>query len=77
MQTRTRIIRHKLQLHGLTVDDDLVGFIAEKLQGDIRRMESAIIGIKAKSCLHNTPPDLSIAKEVIFGLLGGFRRDHR
>jgi chromosomal replication initiator protein len=33
-------------------------------------MESAIIGIKAKSCLHNTPADLNIAKEVIYGLIG-------
>jgi chromosomal replication initiator protein len=69
-ETRARIIRHKLQLHGLGGDDDLVGFIAESLQGDIRRMESAIIGIKAKSCLHNTPADLTIAKEVIYGLVG-------
>ncbi len=69
-ETRARIIRHKLQLHGLGTDEDMVGFIAEKLQGDIRRMESAIIGIKAKSSLHNAPPDLSIAKEVIYGLIG-------
>ncbi len=69
-ETRARIIRHKLQLHGLGGDDDLVGFMAESLQGDIRRMESAIIGIKAKSCLHNIPPDLAIAKEVIYGLVG-------
>ncbi|MBV5318568.1 MAG: chromosomal replication initiator protein DnaA [Desulfobulbaceae bacterium] len=68
--TRARIIRHKLQLHGLGGNDDLVGFMAESLQGDIRRMESAIIGIKAKSCLHNTPADLNIAKEVIYGLIG-------
>ena len=68
--TRARIIRHKLQLHGLGGDDDLVGFMAESLKGDIRRMESAIIGIKAKSRLHNVPPDLSIAKEVIYGLVG-------
>ncbi len=68
--TRARIIRHKLQLHGLGGDDDLVGFMAETLKGDIRRMESAIIGIKAKSRLHNVPPDLSIAKEVIYGLVG-------
>ena len=68
--TRARIIRHKLQLHGLSGDDDLVGFMAESLKGDIRRMESAIIGIKAKSRLHNVPPDLSIAKEVIYGLIG-------
>ncbi|WP_319585416.1 chromosomal replication initiator protein DnaA [uncultured Desulfobulbus sp.] len=69
-ETRARIIRHKLQLHGLVGDDDLVGFMADSLKGDIRRMESAIIGIKAKSRLHNVLPDLSIAKEVIYGLIG-------
>ncbi len=69
-ETRARIIRHKLQLHGLATDDDLIGFMAESLQGDIRRMESAIIGIKAKSCLRNAPPDLNIAREVIYGLIG-------
>jgi chromosomal replication initiator protein len=40
------------------------------MQGDIRRMESAIIGIKAKCCLHKAPPDLSMVREVICGLLG-------
>ena len=69
-ETRARIIRHKLKLHGLGGDDDLVGFMAESLKGDVRRMESAIMGIKAKSRLHNVPPDLSIAKEVIYGLIG-------
>jgi len=69
-ETRTRIIRHKLQLHGLGGDEELVGFMADSLKGDIRRMESAIIGIKAKSRLHNVQPDLSIAKEVIYGLIG-------
>ena len=69
-ETRARIIRHKLQLHGLEASDELVGFIADKLKGDVRRIESAIIGIKAKSCLHNVSPDLGIAKEVIYGLIG-------
>ncbi|MBM9538387.1 chromosomal replication initiator protein DnaA [Desulfobulbus alkaliphilus] len=68
--TRARIIRHKLQLHGLKTDEDLVEYMAENLRGDIRRMESAIMGIKAKSCLHNAPPDLTMAKEVIFKLIG-------
>ena len=69
-ETRARIIRHKMQLHGLGSDEDLVGFMAESLQGDIRRMESAIMGIKAKSCLHQAPPDLSMVREVIYGLIG-------
>jgi chromosomal replication initiator protein len=69
-ETRARIIRHKLQLHGLGGDEDLVGFMAESLQGDVRRMESAIIGIKAKSCLLGAPPDLSMVREVVYGLIG-------
>jgi chromosomal replication initiator protein len=69
-ETRARIIRHKMQMHGLGTDEDLVGFMAESLQGDIRRMESAIIGIKAKSCLVGAPPDLNMVRDVIYGLLG-------
>ncbi|ADW16817.1 chromosomal replication initiator protein DnaA [Desulfobulbus propionicus DSM 2032] len=69
-ETRARIIRHKLQMHGLGADEDLVGFMAESLQGDVRRMESAIIGIKAKSCLLGAPPDLGMVREVVYGLIG-------
>ncbi len=72
-ETRARIIRHKLQANGLQVDEDVVGFMAEHLQGDIRRMESAIIGIKAKACLLKAPVDLSMAKDVVFGLIGRSR----
>ena len=69
-ETRARIIRHKMQATGLGTDEDLVGFMAESLQGDIRRMESAIMGIKAKSCLHEAPPDLSMVREVVYNLIG-------
>ncbi len=69
-ETRARIIRHKMGLHGLAVNEELVGFMAENLRDDIRRIENAVIGIKAKSCLHNMPPDLTLAREVVFGLIG-------
>ncbi len=76
-ETRARIIRHKMRQHGLGRDEDLVGFMAENLRGDIRRMESAILGIKAKSSLRNTPPDLAMVREVIFGLIGDSAGDNR
>ncbi|MBM9615470.1 chromosomal replication initiator protein DnaA [Desulfobulbus rhabdoformis] len=69
-ETRARIIRHKMQSHGLGADEDMVGFMAESLQGDIRRMESAIMGIKAKACLHKAPADLSMVRDVIYNLIG-------
>ena len=70
-ETRARIIRAKMRQHGLSPDEDLVGFMAEHLQGDVRRMESAILGLKAKSSLGQRPPDLPMAREIVFGLIGG------
>lgn len=71
IETRARIIRHKLGLHGLPVVEEQVGFMAEHLHGDIRRIESGIIGIKAQACLRQMPPDLAMIRDVVFGLTGG------
>lgn len=70
-ETRARIIRHKMEVHGLGTDEELVAFMVQHLHGDIRRMESAVIGIKAQSCLRGVPPDLAMVREVVFGLTGG------
>lgn len=69
-ETRARIIRHKFSAHGLAVNENLVGYMAENLQGDIRRMESAVFGIKAQSSLYKTQPDLHIAQKVLEEILG-------
>lgn len=71
VETRARIIRHKLGLHGLSAVEEQVGFMAEHLHGDIRRIESAIVGIKAQACLRRMPPDLALVRNVVFGLTGG------
>jgi chromosomal replication initiator protein len=74
-ETRARIIRHKMQVHGLKADEGLVGFMAEHLRADIRRMESAVIGIKATACLRGVPPDLAMVREVVLGLTGGIMEE--
>ncbi len=68
-QTRVSIIRHKAAVNGLQLSDELVDLLASQLRGDIRRTESAIIGIKAKSCLRNSPPDMELVREVLHGLI--------
>jgi len=68
--TRFNIIRHKASINNLHLNGDLVDLLAQHLRGDIRKTESAIIGIKAKSCLLNTPPDRAMIQEVLHGLLG-------
>ncbi|HFQ90822.1 MAG TPA: chromosomal replication initiator protein DnaA [Desulfobulbus sp.] len=69
-ETRARIIRHKARLNGLELCDEVVDYMARHLHGDIRRIESAIIGLRAKSCLLDTPPDISLVKDVLRDLLG-------
>ena len=68
--TRVNIIRHKAQVNNLTLDDSLVDFLAQNLKGDIRKTESAIIGIKAKSCLLDTPPNKTLIREVLSEVIG-------
>ena len=68
--TRVNIIRHKAQANNLKLDDILIDFLAKNLKGDIRKIESAIIGISAKSCLLNTPPDKALIKEVLREIVG-------
>ncbi|MHB8791233.1 MAG: chromosomal replication initiator protein DnaA [Desulfobulbaceae bacterium] len=67
--TRINIIRHKAFAHGLQLNDDLVDLLAQNLNGDIRKIESALIGLKAKSTLLDTPPDLTMVREVLGGLI--------
>ncbi|OQX18298.1 MAG: chromosomal replication initiator protein DnaA [Desulfobulbaceae bacterium A2] len=68
--TRQRIIRRKAVNCGLTLADDVVEFLAGRLRGDVRRLESAVIGLKAKAGVQGKSADLSLAREVIRELLG-------
>jgi chromosomal replication initiator protein len=68
--TRVNIIRYKAKANNLHLDDTLIDFLAQHLKGDIRKTESAIIGIKAKSSLLDTPPDKTLIREVLSDVIG-------
>jgi len=67
--TRVNIIRHKAKVNNLVLNDSLVDLLAQHLNGDIRKIESAIIGIRAKSTLLDTPPDKTLIMEVLNDLV--------
>ncbi|MCK5340986.1 MAG: chromosomal replication initiator protein DnaA [Desulfobulbaceae bacterium] len=69
-ETRHLIIRRKAKNKGLLLSDELVEFMSENVKGDIRKIESAIVGLKAKACLLKVAPDLDMVKEVISDILG-------
>ncbi|MBU0483015.1 MAG: chromosomal replication initiator protein DnaA [Proteobacteria bacterium] len=69
-QTRINIINRKATNSKLDLSEELVNYIAENIRGDIRQTESAIVGLKAKSSLLKTIPDLDMVKEVIANIVG-------
>lgn len=69
-ETRFNIIRHKALINDLVLSEELVDYLARHMEGDIRRTESALLGLKAKSCMLNVDPDMSMIKEMLRDLLG-------
>ncbi len=70
LRTRTHIIRKKAENYQLNLDDEVVGFLADNLKGDIRRVESAIVGLKARIGIMGCQPNLELVKEIIANLVG-------
>lgn len=69
-KTRKRIVRRKAKSQGIEIHPDTVEYLAQHLRGDIRRIESAVIGLITKSSLLKRPIDLSLAREIIHEIIG-------
>ncbi len=63
--TRKKIIRHKAKKHGYELPYEVVEYLARQIRGDVRQLESAVLGLIARSTLLKEPINLSLAKELI------------
>ena len=70
LHTRVIILKRKAQNKGVVLSDEVIIYLAESIRGDVRQLESAVIGLKAKSCLLKCQPDLAMAKSVVHDLVG-------
>ncbi len=70
LATRRKIVQRKARSQGIQLSDEIVDFMARNLAGDIRRIESAVVGLVAKSSFMKRPLDLDLAKEVIHDIIG-------
>jgi chromosomal replication initiator protein len=74
LPTRVRILEAMAQGEGATVDRQVLECLAERITQDVRRLQSALIGLLAKASLTRRPLDLSLAQEVLGGLASDLRR---
>lgn len=70
LETRLKIITRKAQNSDLILSEEIINYMADNIKGDIRKLESAIVGLKAKACLLKTTPDLGMVKDVVANVVG-------
>jgi len=70
LNTSRLIIKRKAANCNLLIEEELVEYLAQSIKGDIRKLESAIVGLKAKSSLLKRNPDIAMAKEVVSEVIG-------
>ena len=64
-ETRVAIIKSKSELRGLHLPDDVVSYVARKIDTNIRELEGTITSIQGLAMANGAPIDLALAKEAI------------
>jgi chromosomal replication initiator protein len=69
-ETRAAIIKQKGEAKGYRLDDDVVNFIASRIDSNIREIEGAINRLVGTASLMNRPIDLPFAQQILADLIG-------
>ncbi len=64
-ETRVAILRKKAKLRGLTLPEDVLCYIAAKVENNTRELEGAITKLQGMSMLQNGQIDLELAKAAL------------
>jgi chromosomal replication initiator protein len=72
-ETRVQILTRKAAACHVSVSQEVIRFLAERLRRDIRQMESALTCLKARAELLGARIDMDLAKEVAGALVSGER----
>ena len=70
ISTRLRIVEKKAAQHQLCLDENHVDYLAQHIRGDVRKVESALIALRAKASLIGGQIDLDLVKEVVASIVG-------
>jgi chromosomal replication initiator protein len=70
ISTRTRIVKNKARQHNLDLKEEHITYLAQRIKGDVRQVESAIIGIRAKAQLQEGHVDMELVRQVVTSIVG-------
>jgi chromosomal replication initiator protein len=70
VNTRYRIVEKKALQQQLLLGEELVGYLANHIRGDVRKIESALIAVRAKASLTGGHVDMDLIREVVASVVG-------
>ena len=65
LETRIAIIRRKAQAFNMTIPDDVVEFIAERLKNNVRQIEGVVNKLYAVYSIDGNAPTIGVANDII------------
>jgi chromosomal replication initiator protein len=64
-ETRVAIVRAKAKLRGLQMPEDVVSYVAKRIESNARELEGAITTIQGNAALQTQPITLSLAQQAL------------
>lgn len=64
-ETRVAIIKRKAELYGMSLPNNVIEYLADKLKTNIRQLEGAITKINALTVVTGVTPTLTMAQQVV------------
>ena len=76
LETRIAILRKKADIENLTIPNEVVIYIANKIQSNIRELEGALVKVIAYSSLVDREIDIELAREALKDLVNKKKDEH-
>ena len=75
LETRISILKNKLFRDGVTIDYNIVDYVAKNIKTNVRELEGAIISLIAQSSFNRVDIDLDLAKEIVDKFVKNTKRE--
>lgn len=69
LETRIAILRHKRDINNYDISDDVLSFIAQGVQANIRELEGCLYRLISYTSIHGVTATVNIAKEVLADII--------
>ena len=74
-ETRISILKNKLYRDGVTINDDVVEYVAKNIKTNVRELEGAIISLIAQSSFNKVEITQELAKDIVMKFVKNTKRE--